>query len=192
MYPKRPRLRTFDYLGRYRYFLTLCTHLRRDVFIEAEPVNLVLAPILRSAERGGFDITAYCFMPDHLHLLAHGLSDHADLKEFVKRSKQTSGFRYKQATNRALWQPSYYDHTLRDDETSLWAIAYILRNPIVAGLVERCEDYPFLGSGSGTLAELIATLQEGLGSDWETRDLVPVGGTRAHEAGLKACATNDR
>ena len=136
------------------------------------------------AERCGFDITAYCFMPDHVHLLVQGLSDHADLKEFVKRSKQTSGFRYKQATNRPLRQPSYYDHALRDDETSVWTIAYILRNPIVAGLVERCEDYPFLGSGSGTLAELMATLQEGLGADWETRDLVPVGGMSAHEAGL--------
>ena len=128
--------------------------------------------MLRTSERCGFAISVYCFMPDHVHLLVRGLDNSADLRNFVKLAKQTSGFAFAQAYGDRLWQPSYYDRVLRDDETSLWVIAYVLRNPVVQNLVERCEDYPFLGSPEQSLPELIAMLRDGLGGDWETRDLV--------------------
>ena len=108
-------------------------------------------------------------MPDHVHLLVQGCSDASDLREFVKLAKQTSGFAYSQAKKGRLWQPSYYDRALRDDESSLWIIAYILRNPVVAGLSARCEDYPFVGSAACGVNSLIEMLREGLGPDWETR-----------------------
>jgi putative transposase len=174
MHSKRPRLRSFDYIGRYRYSLTLSTHFRQELFIAAPEVDLVLSNILQSAVGCDFAVITYCFMPDHLHLFVQGRADNCDLEEFVKLAKQTSGFAYRQAKHTRLWQPSYYDHMLRDDETSLWVIAYILRNPIVAGLVQRCEDYPFLGSGTESLSDLIAMVTEGLGPDWQTRDLVPI------------------
>jgi REP-associated tyrosine transposase len=155
MLPKRPRLETFDYIGRYRYFLTFCTRKRCVVFTSAEVVALVLDEILHAAGLHDFSIPAYVFMPDHVHLLVEGLSDSADLKAFVKLAKQRSGYLYSRKHGHALWQPSYYDHVLRDDEASLPVMWYIMSNPVRDGLVSRCEDYPFLGSTTHSVSEIL-------------------------------------
>jgi REP-associated tyrosine transposase len=187
MHRRRPRWRAFNYIGRYRYFLTFATHDRRPVFMDSAIVERTLSQILKSAAGHQFAITAYCFMPDHVHLLVAGRADNADLQRFVKSAKQTSGYIYCQATGAQLWQPSYYDHVLRDDESSLFVIAYILRNPVVAGLVNRCEEYCFLGSPDLGLENLFTMLREGLGPNWETRPGICA---RRGMAGLKACATD--
>src|SRR3990167_2404287 len=130
MIRKRPRLKTFDYCGRQHYFLTFCTHQR-----------------------------AYVFMPDHLHLVLHGLSQNADLKACAVLAKQRSAYEYSRIYGRRLWQPSYYDHVIRDEEGILGFLAYLVMNPVEAGLVERPEDYPFTGSLTMTREEMIAIIR---------------------------------
>src|SRR5260221_918278 len=88
---------SFDYRGRYRYFLTFPTHERHHVFAERAPVNVVWMQILRAASEKGFEVIAYCFMPDHLHLVVEGLSDDAGCKAFVKSAKQYAGYYYARA-----------------------------------------------------------------------------------------------
>ena len=44
------------------------------------------------------DIHAYCFMPDHLHVLTNGTHPAADRLKFVKTFKQRSSFAFKQRT----------------------------------------------------------------------------------------------
>jgi hypothetical protein len=73
----------------------------------------------------------------------------------VKLAKQRSGYLYPQKHGQALWQPSYYDHVLRDDEASLPVMWHIVSNPVRAGLVSNCEDYPFLGSTTHSVAEIL-------------------------------------
>jgi putative transposase len=148
MLPKRTRLKTFDYLGPYRYFLTFCTAGRHRAFTNGATVDFVLAQIQRAAAERGSAIIAYCFMPDHVHLQVEGTGDDSDLRVFCRLSKQYSGFRYKQATARQLWQPSYYEHVLRDDEDTYSVVRYIVENPLIANLAQRADKYPFLGSCS--------------------------------------------
>ena len=80
MLPKRARLKTFDYVGRYRYFLTFCTQNRHHAFIDAGVVARVWRQILQTAAGYGFSITAHVFMPDHAHLLVKGECEDADLR----------------------------------------------------------------------------------------------------------------
>jgi putative transposase len=110
--------------------------------------------ILRSAEQENFAILAYCFMPDHLHLLVQGKSENADLKRFIARAKQLSGYHYAQAFRGRLWQRYGYERALRESEPTATVVKYLLENPIRAGLVARVEDYPFLGSFECSRAEL--------------------------------------
>ena len=172
MHRKRPRLRTFDYVGRYRYFLTFCTHHRRRLFEDCGVVDLVLPHILHSAARCEFAVPAYCLMPDHVHLFVKGQADDSDLRVFVKLAKQTSSYAYSQARRGRLWQPSFYDRALRDDEGDLFYIAYILKNPVASGLVRSWRDYPFLGSATGRVEDLVEMLEQGLGQDWETANMM--------------------
>ena len=146
MLPKRTRLKTFDYCGPHRYFLTICTHQRRHLFRSAETVTAVLSQFLRAATEKQFAIHAYVFMPDHAHLLVEGTADTSDFGEFVKIAKQRSGYEYAKSGNGRLWQPSYFEHVLREEETTPRVIAYMFNNPIAAGLATEFPEYRFAGS----------------------------------------------
>ena len=116
------------------------------MFTSAPIVDLVLAQFGRGAHEQGFAIIAYCFMPDHVHVLIEGTAPNSDMKEFAKAAKQYAGFYYKKHTVRSLWQPSYWDHVLRDEEDT-WSVArYIVENPLTDGLAQSPDEYPFLGS----------------------------------------------
>jgi len=151
-------LKAFDYLGPHRYSLTFCTERRQKLFTTKEVVDLVLEQIARAAAEYQFEITTYCFMPDHLHLLVEGKSAGSDAKQFIVRAKQYSGFYYQQARGSKLWQRYGFEHVLRDDELTLVVAKYILENPVRAGLVKQVEDYPFVGSLVYLLPDLLEAI----------------------------------
>jgi putative transposase len=103
----------------------------------------------QTANRLGFQILAYCFMPDHLHLLVEG-SEGSDLAEFMKRFKQISSYNHKRSTGMQLWQKSYYDHIVRNEHDLSEVVTYIMSNPVEAGLVDDPAEFPHLG---GTIVE---------------------------------------
>jgi REP-associated tyrosine transposase len=154
-------LKGFDYLGPHRYFLTFCTNGRRHRFTTQAVVDLVLEQISRAAGECRFDVIAYCFMPDHLHLLVEATTDESDCRKFIARAKQYSGFYYSKAYHSTLWQRYGFEHVLRQDEDSFSVGKYIVENPIRASLVERVEDYPFVGSLVYTLPELVEGVTRG-------------------------------
>ena len=156
MYTGSPgHLKTFDYLGPHRYSLTFCTAHRQSFFTTHAAVGLAVEQIARAADEQLFAVIVYCFMPDHVHLLVEGQSADSDGKKFIARAKQYSGFHYKKEHGSNLWQRYGFEHTLRDDELTLAVAKYILENPVRAGLVNRVEDYPFVGSLVYSLAELL-------------------------------------
>ena len=97
-----------------------------------------------AAKKCGFDIIAFCFMPDHLHLLAVG-RESSSLPDFARLFKQLAGYNFRRARGAALWQISYFDHVVRREESLAEIAAYIWNNPVRAGLVENRMDYAFSG-----------------------------------------------
>jgi putative transposase len=155
MFHRRPRLNPALYTGLQRYFLTFCTAKRRELFVEREVIDPALEQILQCAQDADIAVVAYCFMPDHLHLLVEGCGEAADLTAFVHRAKQRSGYGFAQKNAKQLWQPSYYDRVLRDDESTLSVVRYIFENPVRAGLVESPQDYAFLGSDRFSIEQIL-------------------------------------
>jgi REP-associated tyrosine transposase len=151
-------LKGFGYVGVYRYSLSFCTDARRHLFADREVVELVLQQLLRAANEQKFAVIAYCFMPDHLHLLIEGTSDDSDGKRFMKAFKQYSGYYYAKARQCTLWQRYGFEHVLRDDEATVEVVKYILRNPVRAGLAASVEEYPFVGSLAYELKDLINSM----------------------------------
>ncbi len=146
---KSPRLAHFDYVGQFAYSLTLVTRDRAPLFTDQSIVDVTLHCLTRSCTRHGFSLHAYCFIPDHLHVLLSGRG-RSSLQAFVHHFKQLSGYRYKREHGAHLWQISYYDHVLRGDEDLLTAASYIWDNPVRAGLVQSRTEYPFSGPRSTT------------------------------------------
>jgi putative transposase len=140
------RLRRADYVGFRRYFLTICTEGRRKIFVDWPSVNLVLRHFRAAGAAEKYELSAYCFMPDHVHLLVTALSETSDLRRFVKAAKQSSGFAAARLGYRCLWQEGYWDYSLRSDDLLAQKIAYLVTNPLRAGLAESIDRYPFFGS----------------------------------------------
>jgi putative transposase len=154
-YPYPPHHPALSYTGKREYFLTFCTNQRRPLFTDPEAVNLVETQFLRAARERHFEITAYGFMPDHVHLLVHGLGDSSDCKAFIKSAKQYSGFCFKQSHQQQLWQRYGFERVMRDDHEVAFTIGYIVANPVRAGLVEHPSNYPHRGSQRYTVSELL-------------------------------------
>src|SRR6185503_12001212 len=111
----------------------------------SDAVDLVLSQIQRATSEERFALIAYCFMPDHVHLLVEGQVDDSDALRLIRAAKQYSGFYFKQRFGQQLWQRYGFERTLRDDEATLSVARYILENPVRARLVRNPEDYPFSG-----------------------------------------------
>jgi putative transposase len=153
-----PRLPGFDYVGRYRYFLTFCTFERRKAFSDPIAATCVLTQFRRTAQTSAFVILAYCVMPDHVHLLVEGMTSSADLTRFVKRLKQSSGQIYARGAKQRLWQEGYYERVLRPTDDAKALARYIVTNPVRAGLARGLADYPHIGSDVWTVDELIDSI----------------------------------
>lgn len=153
-----PRLTGITYRGFRAYFLTVCTFRREQHFVCPAVVDLTLSQFLRSASLTGVAISAYCFMPDHLHLLAIGTEESADTTGFVRRAKQVSSHGHVQLYGRPLWQPGFFDRILREDEDPLVVTAYMVANPLRVGLTTDAGAYPFWGSEMFSREEILEAI----------------------------------
>ena len=128
---------------------------REAWFVEKDIVAACIAQLRLSAATFAFDVYAYCFMPDHLHLLVAGQNEQAHLINFVKDFKQRTSYWFrhdyprgslKASPTGGLWQRSYHDHILRSEEALNDAAEYVLFNPVTAGLATDPHTYAFSGS----------------------------------------------
>ncbi len=154
-HPYPPRLPGFSYVGRYSYSLEFTTDGRQPILVDAAVVDLVLQQILRAASQYAFTVSAYCFMPDHVHLVVDASRDDSDCKAFIKAAKQFSGYYYSQAYGRRLWQRYGHERVVRDETERALTIRYVVANPVKAGLTRHPGEYPFLGSQRYTVEELL-------------------------------------
>ena len=155
------RLSGYAYVGTARYALTFCTLGRRAVFTSDAVVAPVRLQILRTAASLGFSVVAYCFMPDHLHLLVEAGDRTSSLVAFVKAAKQVSGYHAGTALGGRLWQTGYFERVLRSDQETKAMALYTIQNPVRAGLVADASHYPYIGSSRYSARDLIAWLQDG-------------------------------
>ena len=153
--PRRssPRLESFDYTGPYAYSITINAEGGRPHFRDARFVRFCIGTLHERAAVHAFEVLAYCFMPNHAHLLVLGLTECSRLRTFMQQFKQVTGFACKQERGITLWHRSYHDHVVRKEE-DIHAIAnYIWGNPVRGGLVESAEDYPYSGPVERLLGE---------------------------------------
>jgi REP-associated tyrosine transposase len=98
---------------------------------------------LQLAEERRFAVLAYCFMPDHVHVLLDARDNNAALRDLVKRWKQASGYWYMRRYGRTLWQSGYFERILRREDTTEVVANYIMANPVRAGLAKEVGAYPY-------------------------------------------------
>jgi putative transposase len=84
----------------------------------------------------------FVIMPDHLHLLiipAAAIS----LERAMQLIKGGFSYRLGKAKRGLIWQESFTNHRLRDQQDYAQHAEYIWMNPVRAHLVEKPELYPY-------------------------------------------------
>ena len=112
----------------------------------------MLDVLQETGRRYRFEVLAFAVMPDHLHVLVvPRVGDTA--AQVVRFIKGTFARRWNIERERkgTVWQAGFYERMIRDERSLAEVIAYIEMNPVVAGLAERPEDWPF-GSASDPAA----------------------------------------
>lgn len=126
------------------YHVTTATFRREPIFREFTNACVAAAAITSRESLGDSRLLAWVLMPDHLHLLLQ-LGGKDPLPLIVCRIKARSATGFKRVNDRqgAVWAKGYYDRALRRDDEVQTVARYIVGNPVRAGLVQRCADYPF-------------------------------------------------
>ena len=148
--PKRKeiRIKDYDYSSTGAYFITICTANREEIFWNGvgadiiRPQNVSLSTVGKIVEQGilqmaqhyeNVAVDKYCVMPDHIHFILRIESDIGgriisaptvstvvgSMKRWVSRQ-----------IGRPIWQKSFYDHGIRNqqDYDEIWQ--YIENNPL--------------------------------------------------------------
>ena len=149
---KQTRLEKFDYGEIGCYFITLCTQKRQHIFeIEHTVGNdlCVVPPIqnqiihkwIKETENKFSNIRfdKYVIMPDHLHFILNIKERHIgrSLQDVMRYFKTMTTNEYIRGVknntlspfNKKLWQKSYYDHIIRNQEDYNEVWEYIDNNP---------------------------------------------------------------
>jgi putative transposase len=145
--PRNQRLDAELYIHPYRvYFVTIRACQGRSPFVRPE-LNAHILNVLRSEHaRLRCQVFTYCLMPDHLHYLVSPCEEVVSVLTFTNQYKgKATNESWKVGWRGRLWQPRFYEHIVRDDESLMEIARYILGNPVRKGLVQRPEDWPWSG-----------------------------------------------
>jgi len=143
---RHPDWVTESYRGRRAYFLTLCVSDRKRVFTDGALVEALLSALTKNCCAHRFAVHAFCFMPDHLHLILVGKSDSSELADLIRAFKGAATAEARRWGVSNLWQKGFYDHILRSERAIDEAAWYVFLNPVRAGLARTIEEWPYSGS----------------------------------------------
>jgi REP-associated tyrosine transposase len=92
-------------------------------------------------DRFNIALGRYVIMPDHVHLFVRGDGSFS-LSPWIGGLKRAMSVALK---SQRLWQPGFFDHILRSDESYAEKWNYVRDNPVRAGLVKGADDWPYQG-----------------------------------------------
>lgn len=116
---------------------------RRDIFLSEQDFLQFMALLSDLNHKYGTVLHAFCLMNNHYHLLIETVTE--NLSEALKHLNVNYSKYFNATYNRNghLWQGRFKSYPILD-ETQFWTVAkYIERNPIVSGLVDSTESYPY-------------------------------------------------
>ena len=145
---KQIRIKDYDYSSPGAYFITICTANRENIFWSdcrgelCSPANIPLSNIgiivnneiqKLNSVYDTIRVDKYCIMPDQIHFIISITPDDSGRTQFAptisRVIKQFKGSITKQV-GRPIWQKSFYDHGIRNqqDYNEIWQ--YIENNPL--------------------------------------------------------------
>lgn len=146
--PKRksPRLQNYNYAQNGAYFVTICTHDKKPLFgnVGADSISARMITDIFTKTIDAYKnvyCTKYVVMPNHFHAIVEieraDMESAPTLSEIMQTFKRHTTIEYiklvKQGTvppfDKKVWQRSFYDHVIRNEEGYQKIWQYIDTNP---------------------------------------------------------------
>jgi REP element-mobilizing transposase RayT len=126
------------------YFVTIGTIHRQEIRDLETAHQAFQTYIERALDEFGVAVGRYVIMPDHIHLFVRGCGDFK-LAQWINGLKRSISVALGASKKQPLWQPGFFDHVLRNDESYGQKWEYVRENPVRAGLVSRWDQWPYQG-----------------------------------------------
>jgi putative transposase len=126
------------------FFVTTKTSMAQRL-LQSERNAMLLIDVLRSnVATGKFQLHDFVIMPDHLHLLMTLRGD-VPIEKAMQLIKGGFSYRVKRdlGYQGEVWQRGFSDVRIRDAQSFSQHRAYIVENPVKAGLVDSAEEWPY-------------------------------------------------
>ena len=139
------------------YFFTLVTCRRRPLLASHSARCCLRFAFRQARAQWPFEIIAIVLLPDYLHMVMSLPVGNADFSLRVRKvkalftetyrrsvgSSEAAAFRRAARGERNVWQPRFWEHTVRDEADLKRCVDYVHWNPMKHGLVRRVMDYPW-------------------------------------------------
>lgn len=139
------------YFGRFDHQLDTLRY--GHCYLQQPAIAEIVAKRIQQYDQRYYDLHAYCIMPNHVHLLIDTMEqlkledgeyaeevpgNYAQLDRVMRLIKGGSARQANLALNRSgtFWMKDSYDHFVRDEREWGNILAYILNNPVHAGLTD--------------------------------------------------------
>jgi len=122
------------------FSITICT--QNKIILSGKSKELIFRSVIEGDMRKESDLMAVCVMDDHVHFLLAPVSE--NLIKLIGRWKSytTHLIKVRESAGK-LWQRSFYDHGVREDEDLIKVAEYIVSNPVRKGFAQSWRGYPF-------------------------------------------------
>jgi len=142
MIKDRPHRLGLIYVNQPLYFVTFATRDRKRIS-SLHSAQLALEQYGHCAtSKFSVALGRYVIMPDHVHLFVRGGDRSFTLSSWMGGLKRAMCVALKSPR---LWQPGFFDHIVRSDESYAEKWNYVRNNPVRAGLVATAGQWPYEG-----------------------------------------------
>ena len=135
-------------------FLVTFNTLLRKPLLANDPVHAAFQHYAQNGTAFHVGTGRYVLMPDHVHVFVR-IGRDMTLRRWVSGLKQCLGKSLSalghpptilpQMRLKCFWQPGFFDHLLRQNESYREKWNYVWQNPVQAGLVTDPADWPYQG-----------------------------------------------
>ena len=116
---------------------------RSAIFLGEDDYRLFRALLLRNATKFAWRIHAYCLMPNHYHVILD--AERAQMSRGMHRLNGVYAQTFNERHDRVghLFQGRYSAYVIEDAEHFERALAYVIANPVDAGLCAEADQWPW-------------------------------------------------
>lgn len=116
---------------------------RQRIFEEGGDYVRFIQGLKRYREECGYELYAYCLMPNHIHLLIR--EGHMPLSRVFRKIGASFVYWYNKKHERVghLFQDRFKSEVVEDEAYLLTVTRYIHMNPVKAGICDKPDDYKY-------------------------------------------------